>query len=398
MQSVALFFVESVSRMDTSLLRKYFSNNQPRHSSDPCNDHLLENKATNHEEEKSADEGIEAEGELEVPNDGAVTVQAPSETDLNSSGVGTAEGLNDWCSSVASSEAVHDANDQYSRCANEVQSALDSDSCRGAVEAMGKSDISSDSGIDKVPDERDIFSRFSTNEVPGDRDICSCPGTVEVPGDQDLCLNLATSKLSDLPTIHGISAAPNGNTCTNDKVQNESDPCSSASEALTEKDPSLEISESTIKTEVIGEPEIPKASRQDSSQGDYWTVNESSHLSDNEEQTEFSDIPTPLTSPRVSSNGSNSPYLENEKELVCPKESEENWDLDEATMTTTASNQCESNFSYFKVDRDINGLFEHSELTVWFWVDLLKDCCMDVLINDRASWDVVVVYVQCVIS
>lgn len=342
--------------MDTSLLRKFFSNNQPRQTSDPGNDRLSGNETTNHEEEKSTDEGIEAEGELEVPNDGAVTVQALSETDLNSSGVGTAEGTNDWCSSVASSDAVLDTNEQCSRYANEVQSALDADSCPGTIEATGKSDICSDLGIDKVPDKRDIFSTFSTNEVAG---------TIEVSADQGLCLSLATSKLSDLPTIHGINATPVENACpdldTSDKAQNESNPYSSTSEAPIEKDRSLKISESTSETEATGESEMPN-----SSHGDYWTANEGSHLSDNEEQTEFSDIPTPLTSPRVSSNGSLSPFDENEKELVCPKESQENWDLDEAAATSTASNQCESNFSYFKVDRDVNGLFEHSELTVLF--------------------------------
>lgn len=284
---------------------------------------------------------------METPNDGAIAVQQASETDLGSSGVGTAPGTGDLCCGVVSSKAVDDASEQYLRCDDEVPNALDTDSCLGSVEALEKSDVSSDLGTDNVSNERDIFSRFSTaDEVPGDEEICSGAGTIDVPGDQGLCLSLANSALSDLSSIHGVGVMPDENACSNPV------------KALVENDPSRDIGE----IEAIGEPETPKPS--DSSHADYWPVDESGHLSDNEEQAEFSDIPTPLTSPRVSSNGSNSPYPENEKEMVGPKESEENWDLDETTAAAT-SYQHELNFSYFKVDRDVNGLFEHSELIVW---------------------------------
>lgn len=297
--------------MDASLLRSYYLNRPDFKDSSPVS---LSAADAEPFDKKLADidEGI-GESESDIHGRTCAT-EATSEMDLSTMcGTGSNEIMSrtsDWCSSVCSNELSHDANES---CSNFVASEAPSDKEMNVGFGMAemlqrKANLSLELSEDGTNKNRDDIFRGNTeasNEL--EANLISCPDNLDAFLDEDT----QTVRDSSLPfRSHDDNELVPGFDC-----------------------------EEGASSQLEGE------------------LNSDSCNVTTEETDDFPlDCPTPATSPRVSSNGSNSPEPENEKEVTCPSETEENCNTNERSNFTQ-----ESDFAYFRVTSEISGMFEQSE-------------------------------------
>lgn len=360
--NVLLHSFTIVARMNASLLRTFYLNRPT--SKDSHHESLSTVDAVPFDKKLSdVDEGI---GESESDVHGCTSaVEATSEMVQSACGVGSNEAISrtsDWCSSICSAEFSRD------------------EKCLGAraSDVPNDTEANFDLGADEVLEKMANLKLEVNEEEPKEGKTGALQGCTEALDDLEMSLITCAD---DWDSKHGfISDYLNAvespcNLQSDFEIIGNSDTAKGfpSIEALPEDQLDAEISDAT-KLLSLYESALPSSSHDGETTPGGFNLEETGdrHLPTSggnglgtqldlpdcerrENDDSSLDCPTPATSPRVSSNGLDSPeLLENEKELACPKESEENWDLDAA--------QQDSNFSYFRVARVISGLFEQSEL------------------------------------
>lgn len=298
--------------MDASLLRSYYLNRPDFKDSSPVS---LSAADAEPFDKKLADidEGI-GESESDIHSRTCAT-ETTSEMDLSTMcGAGNNEVMSrtsDWCSSICSNELSHDANE---RCANFVASEVPSDK-----------EMNVGFGTGEMLQRKANLSLESSEEVTDKDEADICRGNAEASSDLEANL---------------ISCPDSPDAFLDDDTQ-------------TVRDSSLPFRSHDDDDELVPGFDCDEGA---SSQIEGELNSDSCNVTTEETDDFPLDCPTPATSPRVSSNGSNSPEAEDEKEVIRPSDSEENCNSNERSAIVQ-----ESDFAYFRVTSEISGMFEQSE-------------------------------------
>lgn len=260
------------------------------------------------------DEGI-GESESDIHSRTCAT-ETTSEMDLSAMcGAGNNEVMSrtsDWCSSICSNELSHDASE---RCANFVAS-------------------------EEVPGDKEMNVGFGAGETPQRKANLGLESSEETTNKDGADVFRGGAEASSDPEASLISCPGSPDAFLDDDTQ-------------TVRDSSL-----PFRSHDDGDELVPGFDCDEGASGQIeGELNSDSCNVTTEETDDFPlDCPTPATSPRVSSNGSNSPEAENEKEVMCPSDTEEICNASERSAVVQ-----ESDFAYFRVTSEISGVFEQSE-------------------------------------